>query len=62
MSGLAYDIKYFNKLDLIWKYNNIHIKEGNKWKAAILDEQKTIQTKSYVFWTMQLTRNIPEDN
>jgi len=22
--------KYFNKLDLIWEYNNIRIKEGNK--------------------------------
>ena len=22
--------KYFNKLDLIWEYNNVQIKEGNK--------------------------------
>jgi len=22
--------KYFNKLDLIWGYNNVQIKEGNK--------------------------------
>ena len=28
--------KYFNKLDLIWGYNNIRIKEGNKWKVAFL--------------------------
>jgi len=28
--------KYFNKLDLIWEYNNVHIKEGNKWKVAFL--------------------------
>jgi len=28
--------KYFNKLNLIWGYNNIQIKEGNKWKAAFL--------------------------
>jgi len=28
--------KYFNKLDLIWRYNNVQIKEGEKWKAAFL--------------------------
>ena len=28
--------KYFNKLDLIWGYNNVQIKEGNKQKAAFL--------------------------
>ena len=28
--------KYFNKLDLIWGYNNIRIKGGDKWKAAFL--------------------------
>jgi hypothetical protein len=26
--------KYFTKLDVRWGYNNIQIKEGNKWKAA----------------------------
>jgi len=30
------EAKYFNKLDLIWEYNNVQIKEGNKWKAAFL--------------------------
>ena len=30
------EVKYFNKLDLIWKYNNVWIKEGNKWKAIFL--------------------------
>ena len=24
------EIKYFNKLDLIWGYNNVQIKKGNK--------------------------------
>ena len=28
--------RYFNKLDLIWGYNNVQIKKGNKWKAAFL--------------------------
>jgi len=26
--------KVFTKLDLRWGYNNVHIKEGDKWKAA----------------------------
>jgi len=26
--------KYFMKLDICWGYNNMHIKEGEKWKAA----------------------------
>ena len=29
-------VKYFNKLDLIWGYNNVQIKEGDEWKAAFL--------------------------
>jgi len=30
------EARYFNKLDLIWEYNNVRIKEGNEWKAAFL--------------------------
>ena len=30
------EAKYFNKLNLIWRYNNVRIKEGDKWKAAFL--------------------------
>jgi len=30
------EAKYFNKLDLMWGYNNVQIKEGNKRKAAFL--------------------------
>ena len=26
--------KYFSKMDIQWGYNNIQIKEGDKWKAA----------------------------
>jgi len=28
--------RYFNKLDLIWGYNNVRIKERDEWKAAFL--------------------------
>ena len=30
------EARYFNKLDLIWKYNNVQIKEEDEWKAAFL--------------------------
>jgi hypothetical protein len=26
--------KYFTKLDVHWRYNNIQIREGDEWKAA----------------------------
>ena len=37
--------KYFNKLDLIWKYNNIWIKEGDEWKAAFLTNKDYLNPK-----------------
>jgi len=33
------EIKYFNKLDLIWGYNNVQIKEENKWNTAFLTKK-----------------------
>lgn len=30
----AQDFKYFTALDLRWGYNDVHIKEGDEWKAA----------------------------
>ena len=29
-------MKMFTKMDLKWSYNNIHIKEGDEWRAAFL--------------------------
>ena len=37
------ETKYFNKLDLIWGYNNIWIKEGNKWKATFLTNKRLFE-------------------
>jgi hypothetical protein len=28
------DVHYFIKLDIRWGYNNVHIREGDEWKAA----------------------------
>ena len=28
--------KFFTKMDLCWGYNNVQVKEGNKWKAAFV--------------------------
>ena len=30
------ETKFFNKLDLIWRYNNVQIKKGDEWKATFL--------------------------
>jgi len=46
------EAKYFNKLDLIWGYNNIWIKEGNEWKAALLMNKRLFE----------FSRNIPKND
>jgi len=50
------DAKYFNKLDLIWGYNNVWIKEGNKWKAAFLTNKGLFEPKVMYFGLC----NLPE--
>jgi len=43
------EAKYFNKLDLIWGYNNIQIKEGDKWKAAFLTNKELFEPQVMYF-------------
>jgi len=43
------EARYFNKLDLIWKYNNIQIKEGDEWKAAFLTNKGLFKPKVMYF-------------
>ena len=43
------EAKYFNKLDLIWEYNNVWIKEGNKWKAAFLTNKRLFEPQVMYF-------------
>ena len=41
--------KYFNKLDLIWEYNNVQIKEGDEWKVAFLTNKGLFELQVIYF-------------
>jgi len=43
------DAKYFNKLDLIWGYNNVQIKKEDEWKAAFLMNERLFKPKVIYF-------------
>jgi len=43
------EAKYFNKLDLIWKYNNVQMKEGDEWKAAFLTNKGLFELQVIYF-------------
>ena len=43
------EAKNFNKLDLIWGYNNVQIKEEGKWKAAFLTNKGLFESKVIYF-------------
>ena len=43
------EAKYFNKLNLIWRYNNIQIKEGDEWKAAFLMNKRLFEPQVMYF-------------
>ena len=43
------EAKYFNKLDLIWGYNNVWIKEGDEWKATFLTNKRLFEPQVMYF-------------
>ena len=43
------EAKYFNKLDLIWGYNNVRIKEEDEWKAAFLTNKGLFEPQVIYF-------------
>ena len=43
------EAKYFNKLNLIWGYNNIQIKEEDKWKAVFLTNKRLFKPQVIYF-------------
>ena len=43
------EVKYFNKLDFIWGYNNVQIKEEDEWKAAFLTNKGLFEPKLIYF-------------
>ena len=55
--------KVFMKMDLRWGYNNIQIKEGDKWKAAFVCFHGAFEPLvMYILCTMQLPRHILSDD
>ena len=43
------EARYFNKLDLIWGYNNIQIKEEDEWKAVFLTNKGLFEPQVMYF-------------
>ena len=43
------EARYFNKLDLIWGYNNVQIKEGDGWKATFLTNKGLFEPQVMYF-------------
>ena len=43
------EAKYFNKLDLIWGYNNVRIKEGDEWKVVFLTNKGLFEPQVMYF-------------
>ena len=50
------EAKYFNKLDLIWEYNNVWIKEGDEWKAVFLTNKELFEPQVMYFGLCNLLK------
>ena len=49
------EARYFNKLDLIWEYNNVRIKEGDEWKAIFLTNKGLFKPQVMYFGLCNLS-------
>jgi len=43
------EARYFNKLGLIWGYNNVRIKKGDEWKATFLTNKGLFEPQVIYF-------------
>jgi len=50
------EARYFNKLDLIWGYNNVQIKKGDEWKAVFLTNKGLLEPQVMYFGLCNLLR------
>jgi len=55
------EARYFNKLDLIWGYNNVRIKEGDEWKAAFLTNKGLFEPQVMYFGLCNLPGTVTID-
>ena len=42
--------RVFTKMDLRWRYNNVRIKEGDRWKAAFSMSEGSFEPTVMFFW------------
>jgi len=50
------EVRYFNKLNLIWGYNNVQIKEGDEWKVTFLTNKRLFKPQVIYFGLCNLPR------
>jgi len=43
------ETKHFNKLNLIWEYNNVQIKKEDEWKVVFLTNKGLFEPKVMYF-------------
>ena len=50
--------KYFTKLDILWGFNNVRIKEGDEWKAAFHTNRGLFEPL-VMLWADQQSGHLP---